>query len=313
MRRAMSTTFSLNKTEKVLLWLGILGAAVMYAGDMLLYGDLANADVTPEGLIHVMRGMEPARLMAGGAIGPLAGVLYGIGFFGVAGLIRDEHRKLRATIILLFCLALAYGGAYHSHYPNLTFSALAEGNMVFQATSEYVTLLTMGAVVPMAAASFLFLYAVLRGRTTCHKAVALFSPLPLILLSFPMQMLPPPFLTVIAGGWNNLLFIIFFLTCLRFAGNSAPAGSGGEGQTATSSSLADLTQNEAAVIREIRCLPQVTERLAAMGLLPGCAVTVRQSGRTPVIECRGTFIAVSRQFARRIAVDTTAEAEIWKV
>ncbi len=312
MGRAMSTTLSFSKTGKTSLRLGILGAAAMYAGDMLFYGNPANIDLTPEGLVAVMRGMEPTRLMAGGAIGPLGGVLYGIGFFGVGGLVRDEYRKLRAAIVLLFCLALAYGGAYHSHYPNLAFSSLAEGKDVFLVTSNYVTLLTMGAVAPMTMAAILFLYAVLRGRTTCHKAVALFSPLPLVLLSFPMQMLPPPFLTLIAGGWNNLLFIIFFLACLKAAGHGAPAGPGGGGRTATSFSLADLAQNEAAVIREIRCLPRVTERLAALGLLPGCGATVRQSGRTPVIECRGTFIAVSRQFARLIAVDKTPEAEIWK-
>ncbi len=308
----MPTKPPLNNTGKASLWLGVLGAAAMYAGDMLLYGNPANADITPEGLTAVMRTMESTRLMAGGAIGPLASVLYGIGFYGAGGFVRDGHRKLRAAIILLFCLALVYGGAYHSHYPNLAFSSFASGASVFSMTSDYVALLTMGAVTPMTLASVLFLYAVLRGWTTYHKAVVLFSPLPLVLLSLPMQMLPPPLLTLIAGGWNNLLFIIFFLACLKAAGHAAPAGAGGGRQAAAGSSLADLEQNETAVIREIRCLPRVTERLAAMGLLPGCTVAVRQNGRTPVIECRGTFIAVSRQFARRIAVDKTPEAEIWK-
>ncbi len=305
----MRITTSSDKTGKAPLWLGILGATLMYAGDMLFYGEPSNTNLTQEGLVAVMRGMQPARLMAGGALGPLSGILYGIGFYGVGRLVRDEHRKLRGTIVLLFCLALAYGGAYHSHYPNLAFSSLAAGSEVFQVTSGYVTLLTMGAVAPMALASVLFLYAVLLGKTTCRKAVALLSPLPLMLLYVPLQMLPPPFLTLLTGGWNNLLFIIFFLACLKTAAQTTPAGDCAK-QKDASPALTDLAKNETALVREIRCLPRVAERLAAMGLLRGCAVTVRQNGRTPVIECRGTFIAVSRQIASLIAVDKRPEAKI---
>ena len=199
------------RSRTVFLCLGALGAALMYAGDMLLYWGSGATDLSPLGLAPAMAGIAPDRLVLGGYVGPLASLLYAAGFLGIARLLRPGHQTLQWLVFLLFCMAMLHGGAYHSHYPHLAFTAANPHTLA--RTAGYIDLLALGASVPMACASVLFIYAVLRGFTCCPRTMALLTPLPLFLCGAALQHLPEPLLLPLAGGWNNLLFIIFFLTC----------------------------------------------------------------------------------------------------
>ncbi|MBB5142240.1 FeoA family protein [Desulfovibrio intestinalis] len=307
------------------LYVGMSGALLMYAGDMLLFGRLSNTDISPEGVTAVMQEVaadSPFRIMLGGGLGPLAGFLYAAGFYGVTAMVRREHPVLRWAIMGLFCLAMVYGGAYHSHYPH--YAAVGSHQEVSSA-ANYINALTMGAVLPMALASLLFIYAVLGGKTLYRKYTVLFSPLPLILCGMAFSHLPSPLTTLVGGGWNNLLFLIFFGVCLRQTrerGSAMPdcaatlAHTGkDEDDNALSASLdvsrralsqlAEVPSGGIASVCGVNCSGPVTQRLAALGLIPGCAVRVLRTGKVLVLECCGTFIAVGRDFARHIAVNHT--------
>lgn len=203
---------------------GILGSLLMYSGDLLLYGDTTLAEITPESVVATMRSLDSIRVIAGGAVGPFAALLYCIGFYGVSRLVRPERQVLRTAVFLLFCLGVIYGGAYHSQFPHLAFAVSENGMGTIAATSDYINLLSLGAFAPWALASILFQYAVMRGRTFCRKRAALLAPLPLALLIIPMMKLPAPFLVLVAGGWYSLMFTVFFAVCLaeaRYSGGEA--------------------------------------------------------------------------------------------
>ena len=66
------------------LWIGLAGALLMFAGDMLLYytpedfacGPKSSAEERINAIIDVMKGLPAGRVMAGGMIGPIAAFLY---------------------------------------------------------------------------------------------------------------------------------------------------------------------------------------------------------------------------------------------
>ena len=186
------------RSRTVFLCLGALGAALMYAGDMLLYWGSGATDLSPLGLAPAMAGIAPDRLVLGGYVGPLASLLYAAGFLGIARLLRPGHQTLQWLVFLLFCMAMLHGGAYHSHYPHLAFTAANPHTLA--RTAGYIDLLALGASVPMACASVLFIYAVLRGFTCCPRTMALLTPLPLFLCGAALQHLPEPLLLPLAGG-----------------------------------------------------------------------------------------------------------------
>ena len=66
------------------LWIGLAGALLMFAGDMLLYytpedfacGPKSSVAERINAIIAVMKGLPAGRVMAGGMIGPIAAFLY---------------------------------------------------------------------------------------------------------------------------------------------------------------------------------------------------------------------------------------------
>lgn len=182
--------------------LGIIGALLMYTGDLLLFCSFTANDISLATMVNTMTTTPKTTLYLGGFLGPGAAILYCFGFYGISLGIT----KPKSAIILLglFCFSYIYGGSYHSHFPYFPDLALAPGDY------PYLTLMTMASGIPMALASIFFIYLVLRGKTLYPKRLLFFSPFPLILLTPLWSNLPACLLTVIGGGWNNLIFIIFF-------------------------------------------------------------------------------------------------------
>lgn len=194
--------------------LGILGSLVMFAGDMLLYGDINHAEMTQDGILATMRSLNRNRVVAGGALGPLATFLYCFGFYAVCSMVRPEYPRMRLALLLLFCLGAFYGGAYHSHYPHMAFASPGDEAGITSPAAAYTNVMGLLTLVPWVLASLLFAYAVLRKMTGYRRRTALFAPFFLSLLNLVVVHLPPPFLIVIAGGWNSILFTVFFSLCL---------------------------------------------------------------------------------------------------
>ena len=68
---------------KLFLFIGLIGAILMYTGDMVLYFS-RNTDVSPgtvKDIIDIMKKESRKRLYTGGIIGPVAAFLYCVGYY----------------------------------------------------------------------------------------------------------------------------------------------------------------------------------------------------------------------------------------
>ena len=131
---------------------------------------------------------------------------------------------------------------------------------------------------------------------------------------------------------NNLLFIIFFLTCasVRNKNDVPEAGDESPGAVAAHAaheagavhaadvagpahaagpghSLDSLAPGGIGIIQTVSCPADVQERLAALGINPGSAVRMLRPGDNRVVECCGTFVALAEKFTGRITITPTDE------
>ena len=110
-------------------WIGLAGALLMFAGDMLLYytpkdfsyGPKSSTEEKLNSIIDVMKNLPSKRVMAGGMIGPVAAFLYCVGFYHIVLMTNEQSHALAMAAFLLSCFGIIAGGAYHSHcaYPGL--------------------------------------------------------------------------------------------------------------------------------------------------------------------------------------------------
>ena len=95
------------------IWIGLAGALLMFAGDMLLYytpEDFAcdpksSAEEKINAIIDVMKGLPARRVMAGGMIGPSAAFLYCVGFYHIVLMTCEQAHTLAMAAFLLSCFA----------------------------------------------------------------------------------------------------------------------------------------------------------------------------------------------------------------
>ena len=79
-------------------WIGLAGALLMFAGDMLLYYTPEDFSYSPKSsaeekinaIIDVMKRLPAKRVMAGGMIGPVAAFLYCVGFYHIVLMTNDQ-------------------------------------------------------------------------------------------------------------------------------------------------------------------------------------------------------------------------------
>ncbi len=189
---------------------GILGAVLMFVGDMFLYFTIAHINDFEKEIVGILANVSINRLIIGGLIGPLAGLMYIIGFYQIVLAIKEEYKKIAVAIFILLSIGMMYGSAFHSHFTHLGImsnfnhlEALKEAESYSMATFAMMFFPTFLAYIVLA-------YLILSNKTLYPKWIIFFSPIVLFWLAPLMQELPQPFLIVIGGGWSNIVFIIFF-------------------------------------------------------------------------------------------------------
>jgi hypothetical protein len=99
--------------------MGLAGALIMFAGDMLLYytpkdfayDSKSSSAEKIQAIVDVMKKLPAKRVMAGGMIGPISAFLQCVGFYHIV-LITDESMKTLAMIAFLFsCFGIIAGGS----------------------------------------------------------------------------------------------------------------------------------------------------------------------------------------------------------
>lgn len=206
--------------------MGIWGAVLLLAGDMLLLGHWGAAADFRAGMLELVRLAPVARIWAGGLLGPVAGALLVAGFWQVwqvcQGVQVPAGRAARAMLglFMLFAVGLA---AIHSVWAvfELLIRTCLDGaaggapaacQAQAEAVQAYMRLSLLGLAVPGAMASLVLAVLVLRGRTPWPRWAVLANPLPLVVVLLPaFAAAPAPIGAVLLGGSASLLLLVFFV------------------------------------------------------------------------------------------------------
>lgn len=201
---------------------GLAGALLMFAGDMLLYytpedfayNSKSASEEKIQAIVDVMKDLPAKRVMAGGMIGPVSAFAYCVGFSHMV-LMTDERMKTLAVAAFLFsCFGIITGGAYHSHCAYLGLlgeerfaDALKEAQKFFQ---KLPLIFYAGEGI-----GFLLLAVlIVSGHTLLPGWMFLLSPGILFLLRPAVGCLPKGIRIIVSGGWTNLISVIYYLAVL---------------------------------------------------------------------------------------------------
>ena len=109
---------------------GITGALLMFAGDMFLYGGFYGGAEFFEQSRTIMGEIPQLRLMIGGALGPLAAIMYVIGCWHIYLALKPGGKTLAAIAFAGLAGMMIISGAYHAGFTNIGFIIRAKRNIV---------------------------------------------------------------------------------------------------------------------------------------------------------------------------------------
>ena len=200
---------------------GVLGALLFFAGDMLFYGHLGPGSGFHDGMLATVRNASPARLFAGGLVGPLAACFCIIGFWHVYLNVRPSAARIGQVMFAAFFTLMVFGSAVHTLW---TAKGLALKycygsddvgcRALIEATNSYWDLAYNVGAAPGYAGAVLLIALVLLGKSWYPKWTVLANPAVLMLVSPLADRVPGPYGAILAGGFTNLAIAIFFLVSL---------------------------------------------------------------------------------------------------
>jgi hypothetical protein len=200
--------------------LGIAGALMLFAGDMLLYGSFGGGHEFQTTYRAVIQGSSDDSLMWGGVLGPIATVFYFLGFYHLYCRLRERTVPLALIIVASCVVGMIFGGSYHAMW---TIRALlVKGQPLFSGPTldsyealcsqivSYSKLFYHAAEAAWLFGGGLLLYAVLAGKSLFPRWTALANPALIFLLQPLSEFIPAPIGLVVVGGYINIVMCIFF-------------------------------------------------------------------------------------------------------
>lgn len=196
--------------------MGVAGAAILFAGDQLLYGHWGAGAGFVRRLPEVAASASLARLFAGGALGPIGAALMAAGFWHVHLEVRPVWPRASRVLFAGFALMAAGAAAFHAVWTDrmLVFRFAADVDIfkpLATALGSYMALLFAVAALPGYVASGVLLAAVLTGRTRYPRWSAPINPGVLALLSGATIWAPAPWGAPLRGGSLSLMLLVFFV------------------------------------------------------------------------------------------------------
>ena len=204
------------------IWVGLAGALLMFAGDMLLYytpedflyGPKSSKAEKIEAIIDVMKRLPAKRVMAAGMIGPIAAFLYCVGFYHIVCISNEQSHALAMASFLLSCFGIITGGAYHSHCAYLGLLGEDKYREALHIVSKYFQKLPLILYAGEGAGFLLLLVLIVTGNTLLPRWMFLISPGVLFLLKPIVGRLPKGIRIIVSGGWTNLISVIYYAALL---------------------------------------------------------------------------------------------------
>ena len=196
---------------KLFLFIGLIGAILMYTGDMVLYFS-RNTDVSPgtvKDIIDIMKKESRKRLYTGGIIGPVAAFLYCVGYYHLVLIMNEPYQAWGWICFFVNCLGIICGGAYHSH---CAYFGLIGRHAHEESMNEIVKYLGVQKyfVFGLQGIGFLALAVfIVLGWTIMPRWMFCLSPGILFFLAPLTRKLPKGLNIAIGGGWTNWISIIY--------------------------------------------------------------------------------------------------------
>lgn len=193
---------------------GLLGASLMFVGDMTLYyskSDFAlDGEASLKLLVNIMKGESRKRLYAGGIIGPIASLLYCISYYHLVLFMDEKYAIAGWCCFFINCLGIICGGAYHSHCAYYGLIGRLENEEALNEVTKYLSVQKLF-VFGLQGIGFLALAVfIVAGWTILPRWMILFSPGILFLFAPLTRKLPKGLRIVIGGGWTNLISVIYY-------------------------------------------------------------------------------------------------------
>ncbi len=204
-----------TSSAQILCLLGIGGALLMFIGDMCLYGHFGSGSDFASSLPLVISNEPDAQIIIGGFIGPIAAVLYCLGFVSVYRMISPKSRILAFIVAGGAAVMIVFGGTYHAMWgirALLIKAGLTSGDYLglYNQIKEYTLLFYNSMLVVAGIASLFLLFAVLSKRSLYPRWTAIVNPGFLFLFSSFARSIPAPLGAIVYGGYANLVFLVFF-------------------------------------------------------------------------------------------------------
>lgn len=205
--------------HSILLGVGLVASLLMFAGDMLLYFTRGAYDMdgTLMPYARIMRDLPQRRVMAGGLLGPVAAVLYVVGFASLALSAQGDFAWVVWIAAALLAFALICGGTYHAQYVYLQIAAQTDDEALVGRVADTIMVFSRLAIPPMYAGFVLLAIGIVAGQTLYPVWLVIFTPIVMSFLGFVWLRVPQPARCVLFGGWNNLVFTIMFAAMLAWS------------------------------------------------------------------------------------------------
>lgn len=193
---------------------GLVGALLMFAGDMTLYYSKEDfvSDGTMEPIINIMKKIGKARLYIGSVLGPTAAFAYCIGYYHIVLMTTAEPFGM--ICFLINSLGIILGGAYHSHFVYLGRIGRLENKEAFGEVADFMKMMNKMYFVIIGLGFLMLTLLIALGFTVFPRWLAFFTPGILYLLLPVMKKLPKGLHMVIYGGWSNLISVIYYVAAI---------------------------------------------------------------------------------------------------
>jgi hypothetical protein len=195
-----------------LLWCGCLGTVILFAGDMLFYGEWGSARVwSHDYFLSMMARVVPWRLHLGSITGPVGVGLDLLGMLGIWFCCRRAAPRLAAVMLAFMYANDLISVLQHGIFGPLGFAIRycgAKSDAVAQIFKLNGTLGT-GQTVLSTAGLLIWIFLVLGKKAGVPRWTVLFCPLLTYWLEYAVVYVPAPLGLPLWGGWSNVVEAIW--------------------------------------------------------------------------------------------------------
>jgi hypothetical protein len=212
----------LNEKMIYIVIVGLAGALLMFAGDMLLYytpedfayDSKSSSAEKIQAIVDVMKKLPAKRVMAGGMIGPVSAFLQCVGFYHIVLMTDDGMKSLAMAAFLFSCFGIIAGGAYHNNCAYLGLLGEERFRDALAVVESYFQKLPLLYYAGLGIGFLLLAFLIISGHTILPRWMFLLSPGILFLLRPAVARLPKGIRIIVSGGWTNWISVLYYLAAL---------------------------------------------------------------------------------------------------